>query len=128
MSVTKNLILIIFIVLPIINFAQENSEFNCVDKFENLETEVKFQKTVSYKVISSKKLYTKESFEFSKGIVLISNLNNDLTTKELAKTITTIGVKNKLSKIIAFKSCKAVEIYFKVMKPTIEQKNISRKI
>jgi len=127
MNITKHFILIFFSVLPIINFAQESSEFDCVDKFERLETEVKSQKTVSYKIISSQKLYTEESFEFSQGILLISDLNDDLNPKEIVKTIATIGVKNKLSKIIAFKSCRAVKIYYQVIKPTIEQKNYLEK-
>lgn len=121
-DIMKYLTLISFLVLPIINFAQESSKFDCVDKFEKTNTEVKSQKTVSYKIISSQKLYTKESFEFSEGVLLISDLNDNLNTKELVKVIATIGLKNKLSKIIAFKSCRALKIYYQKMKPTIEQK------
>lgn len=127
MNIRKHLILISFTIFPLINFAQENSKFICVDKFETLETEVESQKTVSYKIISSRKLYTEESFEFSEGIIIISDLNSNLNLKELTKTVATIGVKNKLSKIIAFKSCRAVEIYYQAIKPTAEQKNYLEK-
>jgi len=133
MNRTKHLILIFLLILPVINFAQEKSEFDCVSEFEIIKTEVESQKTVSYKIVSSQKMYTEETFEFSEGIVIISDLNNNLNSKELMKTIATIGVKNKLSKIIAFKSCKAVKIYYQEIKPTTEQvdyleKNLIAKI
>jgi hypothetical protein len=129
----KHLILFFLLILSIINFAQEKSAFDCVDEFEIIETEVESQKTISYKIVSSQKIYTEETFEFSEGIVIISDLNNNLNPKELAKTIASIGVKNKLSKIIAFKSCKAVKIYYQGIKPTTEQveyleKNLIAKI
>ena len=122
MNFKKHLIIFLFTILSSINFAQKKSEFNCGNGFEIIETEIESQKTVSFRIISSVKLYTKESFEFSEGIILISDLNKNLNLEEVVKTIATIGVKKKLSRIIAFKTCKAVEIYYKIAKPTIEQK------
>ena len=121
MNFKKYLLIFLFTIFCSINFAQEKSEFNCGNGFEIIETEIESQKTVSFRIISSQKLYTKESFEFSEGIVLISDLNENLNPKEIVKTIATIGVKKKLSKIIAFRTCKAVEIYYQKAKPTIEQ-------
>jgi hypothetical protein len=102
------------------SFAQGKREFNCVDKFESIKTEVESQKTISYKIISSNKLYTKDSFEFSKGIIVINDLNENLNIEEKVKVLATIGVKNKLSEIIAFKNCRAVDIYFKATITTEE--------
>lgn len=121
MNKAKHLILLLFSFFSLMSFAQEKSNFKCVDKFESTETEVESQKTVSYKIISSKKLYTEKSFEFSKGIIVINDLNEKLNVKEIVKVVATIGIKNKLSKINAFKTCKAIEIYFKRTKPTKEE-------
>jgi hypothetical protein len=123
MNFRKFLLIFLLTILTSISFAQEKTEFNCENEFEIIETEIKSQETVSYRIVSSKKLYSKESFEFSEGIIIISDLNNNLNLEEIMKTVATIGVKNKLSKIIAFKSCKAVEIYYKISEPTFEQKN-----
>jgi hypothetical protein len=127
MNFRKFLLIFLFTILTSINFAQEKAEFNCGNEFEIIETEIKSQETVSYKIVSSKKLYSKESFEFSEGIIIISDLNINLNLEEIMKTVATIGVKNKLSEIIAFKSCKAVEIYYKISEPTLEQKNYLEK-
>jgi hypothetical protein len=104
-----------------VSFSQEIEEFNCVDKFESIETGIDSQKTISYKIISSKKLYTEESFEYSKGIIVINDLKEELSTKEIAKIFTTIGVENNLSEIIAFKTCRAIEIYFQNPEPTKQE-------
>jgi hypothetical protein len=121
MNITKYLI-ILFLILPKINSAQEKSELDCKIGFETIDTEIETQKTVTYKIISSRKLYTKESFEFSEGIIVISDLNNKLNSNEIVKTIATIGLKNNLSKMTVFKTCDAIKIYFQGVKPTSEQK------
>jgi len=121
MNFKKYLLIFLFIILSSKNFGQEKSEFNCGNGFEIIETEVESQKTVSFRIITSQKIYTKESFEFSEGIVLIPDMNENLKSNEIVKTVATIGVKKKLSKIIAFKTCKAVEIYFKKAKSTKEE-------
>ena len=123
MNFKKYLLIFLFTILSSKNFGQQKPEFNCGNGFEVIETEVESQKTVSFRIISSQKIYTKESFEFSEGIVLISDLNENLNTNEVVKTIATIGVKKKLSKIIGFKTCKAVEIYFKKTESTKEEIN-----
>ena len=103
------------------SYAQEKNDFNCVDKFESTETEVELQKTISYKIISSKKSYTEESFEYSKGIIVTEDLNEILNTEDILKVMGNIAVKNKLNEIIAFKTCLASEIYFKKSKPSEQE-------
>uniref|UniRef100_UPI004049628D hypothetical protein n=2 Tax=Flavobacteriaceae TaxID=49546 RepID=UPI004049628D len=117
----KKLLSILFLIYSSVIFTQNKTGFNCVNEFDEIETEVELQNTVSYKIISSQKLYTKETFEFSKGILIISNLNEKLKPKEIVKVISTIGIKNNLSKIIAFETCRALEIYYKNKKPNEEE-------
>jgi len=121
MSITKNIYLIIFLLLSTINYAQNRSELDCESGFEKIDSEIETQGIVSYKILYSNKLYTEESFEFSEGVVVISDLNSQLTIKEIINIIGRIGVKNKLSKVLAFKTCKAVELYFTNEKRTLEQ-------
>ncbi len=113
----KKLLAILFLTYSLGIFTQNKTEFNCVNEFDEIETEVELQKTVRYKIISSRKLYTKETFEFSEGILIVSNLEEKLKPKEIAKVISTIGIKNNLSKITAFETCRALEIYYKKTKP-----------
>jgi hypothetical protein len=121
MNIKKNITLILFSLLSTVIFAQNNSKLDCENEFEKIETEIESQKTVSYKIIYSQKLYTEDSFEFSEGIIVISDLNDKISTDETIKIIATIGVKNKLCRILAFKSCKAVEFYQKKDKITSEE-------
>ncbi len=121
MSITKNVYLIIFLLLSTINYAQNRSELDCESGFEKIDSEIETQGIVSYKILYSNELYTEESFEFSEGVVVISDLNSQLTIKEIINIIGRIGVKNKLSKVLAFKTCKAVELYFTNEKRTLEQ-------
>ncbi len=121
MNISKNIFIILFLLLTTINFAQTTADINCESEIETIETEIKNQNTVSYKIVFSQKSYTKESFEFSEGIVVISDLNNNLNIDEIAKVIAAIGAENKLSKMLAFKTCKAIEFYFNPNKLTSEQ-------
>jgi len=121
MNIIKYLLIALIIVLPAINFAQNSSEFDCESEFETIKTEIESQEIVSYKIVYSRKVYTDESFEFSEGIIVISDLNDKISTDEIIKTIVGIGVTNKLSKILAFKTCEAKEIYFQKAKLTPEQ-------
>lgn len=124
MNITKNIILILFSFISAINFAQNTSELDCDNGFEKIETELESQKSVSYKIIYSQNLYTEESFEFSEGIIVINNLNEKIKPKEIIETISRIGVKNNLTKIIAFRSCNSIRLYFLQSKLTNEQKNL----
>ncbi|WP_146104879.1 hypothetical protein [Polaribacter gangjinensis] len=119
----KKLLALIFLTYSSGIFSQNKSEYNCVNDFDEIETEVELQKTVRFKIISSRKLYTKETFEFSEGILIVSNLNEKLNPKEIAQVISTIGIKNNLSKITAFETCHALEIYYKNTKPNEEELN-----
>ena len=112
---------ILFLFLPILTFGQSKTTLDCENGFEKIETNLKSQKTVSYKIIYSRKLYTKESFEFSEGAIVISDLNDQINPEEIIETVVRIGVKNKLSKVLAFKTCQAVEFYFQQPKLTSEQ-------
>ena len=119
----KKLLAILFLTYSLGIFTQNKSEFNCVNEFDEIETELELQKTVRFKIISSQKLYTKETFEFSEGILIVSNLNEKLKPKEIVKVISTIGIKNNLSKITAFETCRDLEIYYKKTKPNEEELN-----
>jgi hypothetical protein len=121
MDSSKNILLILFLLLSTINFAQTTADVNCESELKTIETEIKSQNAVSYKIVFSQKLYTEVSFEFSQGIVVITNLNDNLNIDETIKVIVAIGVENKLSKMLAFKSCKAVELYFNQNRLTPEQ-------
>ncbi|MDB9873658.1 hypothetical protein OAC97_00160 [Flavobacteriaceae bacterium] len=121
MNISKNIFLILFSLLSTISFAQNTSELDCENDFEIIETEILSQEKVSYKILYSQKTYTKESFEFSKGVLVIADLNNQLTIKEIINIIGRIAVKNKLSEVLAFRTCKAVELYYQNEKLTLEQ-------
>lgn len=123
MNITKNILLFLFSLVSTINLAQSTSEIDCGDGFETIEVELESQKSVSYKVIYSQKLYTEDSFEFSEGVIVISDLNDKNSINDIAKIIATIGAKNKLSKITAFKTCKAVDLYFQKFKLTPKDAN-----
>ncbi|SFZ95206.1 hypothetical protein SAMN05428642_1152 [Flaviramulus basaltis] len=112
MNIIKNLLLILFLLLSTINFAQTTADINCASELKTIDTEIKSQSTVSYKIIFSQKLYTEKSFEFSEAIIVITDIDDNLNLDETIEAIVAIGVKNKLSKILAFKTCKAVEFYF----------------
>ena len=119
----KNIFLILFSLFSTINFAQNTSESNCEKGFEKIETELKSQKIVSYKIINSQKLYTEDSFEFSEGIIVINDFNDQIQPNEIIETIARIGVKNNMTKIIAFKNCEAIKLYFIESELTTKQKN-----
>lgn len=121
MNISKQILLILFSLLSAINFAQTTADVNCESELKTIETEIKSQSSVSYKIVFSQKLYTEESFEFSEGIIVITDLNDNLNIDETIKAIVTIGVENKLSKILAFKTCKSVEFYFNQNRLTTEQ-------
>lgn len=121
MNITKYLLIPLFSLLPTVSLAQKAFELDCENGFETIETEVESQEIVSYKIIYSQKLYTEESFEFSEAIVVVSDLNNKISTEKIIEIIVRIGVKNKLSKVLAFKTCKAVEFYFQQPELTPEQ-------
>ena len=78
----KKLLALIFLTYSFGIFSQNKSEYNCVNDFDEIETEVELQKTVRFKIISSRKLYTKETFEFSEGILIVFNLNKKLKNHE----------------------------------------------
>jgi len=105
-------------------FAQNTTELNCKDGFEKFETELQSQKTVSYKIIYSQKSYTEESFEFGEGIIVVNNFNDQIQPNEIVETIARIGAKNKLTKIVAFKKCEGVSLYFRQSELTPEQKDL----
>lgn len=96
---------------------------NYEDGFEKIETELDSQKTVSYKIIFTQKLYTKQSFEFSEGIIVTNDFNDQIQPNEIIETIARIGAKNKLTKIIAFKKYEAVKLYFRQWELTNKQKD-----
>ncbi|MHB0756891.1 hypothetical protein [Polaribacter sp. M15] len=124
MTINKNIFLILFSLLSTINFAQNTSELDCENGFEKIETELESQKSVSYKIIYSQNLYTEESFEFSEGIIIINDLNDKIKPKEIIETITRIGVKNNLTKIIAFRNCNSIGLYFQQSELSTEQRNL----
>tara|TARA_B100000949_G_C14162417_1_gene399735 strand:- start:549 stop:848 length:300 start_codon:yes stop_codon:yes gene_type:complete len=99
MKIIKNIFLILFLFLSTINFAQTTADINCESELKTVETEIETQKTVSFRIAFSEKQYTDETFEFSQGIIVISDLNENLSIDEIIKVIVTIGVKNKLTKI-----------------------------
>jgi hypothetical protein len=121
MNIHENIYLILFLLLSTINFAQTTADINCESELKTIDTEIETQKTVSFRIVFSEKQYTDESFEFSQGIIVISDLNDSLNIDEIIKVIATIGVKNKLTKILAFRTCKSVEFYFNQNKLTFEQ-------
>jgi hypothetical protein len=124
MNINKNIFLILFSLLSTINFAQNTSELDCENGFEKIETELESQKSVSYKIIYSQNLYTEESFEFSEGIIVINDLNDKIKPKEIIETIARIGVKNNLTKIIAFRNCNSIGLYFQQSELSTEQRNL----
>ena len=97
-------------------------ELDCKNGFQTIETEIESQKIVSYKIIYSKRIYTEESSDFYEGIIVLPDLNDQISPQEIMETIARIGVKNKLSKILAFKTCQAIEIYGQETELTLEQK------
>ncbi|WP_417873506.1 hypothetical protein [Xanthomarina gelatinilytica] len=124
MNINKNIFLILFSLLSTINFAQNTSELDCENGFEKIETELESQKSVSYKIIYSQNLYTEESFEFSEGIIVINDLNDKIKPKEIIETIARIGVKNNLTKIIAFRNCNSIGLYFQQSELSTVQRNL----
>ena len=74
MNISKQILLILFSLLSAINFAQTTADVNCESELKTIETEIKSQSSVSYKIVFSQKLYTEESFEFSEGIIVITDL------------------------------------------------------
>ncbi|QXP78742.1 MULTISPECIES: hypothetical protein [Winogradskyella] len=124
MNIYKNIFLILFLLLSTINFAQNTAESDCENGFKKIETELKSQKTVSYKIIYSQKLYTEESFEYSEGIIVLNDLNDQIEQKEIIETIARIGVENKLTKIIAFRNCNSIGLYLKKTELSTEQNNL----
>ena len=124
MNISKNIFLILFSLLSTINFAQNTSELDCENGFEKIETELESQKSISYKIIYSQNLYTEESFEFSEGIIVINDLNDKIKPKEIIETIARIGVKNNLTKIIAFRNCNSIGLYFQQSELSTEQRNL----
>ena len=124
MNIYKNIFLILFSLLSTINFAQNTVESDCENGFKKIETELESQKTVSYKIIYSQKLYTEESFEYSEGIIVINDLNDQLEPKEIIETIARIGVENKLTKIIAFRNCNSIGLYLQKSELSTEQRNL----
>jgi len=86
-------------------------DLNCEDGFTVIQTETKPSKSISYKIVYSHKSYTKESSEFYEGLIVLSGLIDRLSPKEVMETIGKIGIKNKLNKIVAFRTCHAVELY-----------------
>ena len=124
MNIYKNIFLILFSLLSTINFAQNTVESDCENGFKKIETELESQKTVSYKIIYSKKLYTEESFEYSEGIIVINDLNDQIEQKEIIETIARIGVINKLTKIIAFRNCNSIGLYLQKTELSTEQSNL----
>jgi len=124
MNIYKNIFLILFSLLSTINFAQNTVESDCKNGFKKIETELESQKTVSYKIIYSQKLYTEESFEYSEGIIVINDLNDQIEQKGIIETIARIGVENKLTKIIAFRNCNSIGLYLQKTELSTEQSNL----
>lgn len=122
MNIKKNIVFILFFFLPTIPFAQNTADYDCENGFEKIETELKSQEVVSYKIMFSQKLYTKQSFEFNEGVIVLKDFNDQIQPNEISKIIAQISVKNKLAKIIAFKKCEAIKFYFRQSKLTNEQK------
>ncbi|WP_452227647.1 hypothetical protein [Lacinutrix sp. MEBiC02404] len=124
MNICKKIFLILFSLLSTINFAQNTVESDCENGFKKIETELESQKTVSYKIIYSQKLYTEESFEYSEGIIVINDLNDQIEPKEIIETIARIAVENKLTKIIAFRNCNSIGLYLQKSELSTEQSNL----
>ena len=51
MSITKYLLIIIFLLFTTINFAQNTPELDCKNGFKTIEAEIEYQETVSYKIV-----------------------------------------------------------------------------
>ncbi len=98
MNITKNILLVLFSLVSTINFAQNTSELDCGNGFETIEVEVESQKSVSYKVIYSQKLYTEDSFEFSEGVITTSL--EVILDKNIIRVLTSVTRKNRLNVFI----------------------------
>lgn len=121
MNVTKNILLGLFLIWSTIILAQTTADLNCEYRLDTIEREIESQSSISYKMVFSQKLYTDESFEFSEGIIVINDFYDKIQPIEIVEIIARIGVKNKLTKIIAFKKCEAARLFFSQSKLTNEQ-------
>lgn len=120
----RNIVFILFLFLTTLNFSQNTADYDCEYGFEKIETKLKSQEIVSYKIIHTQKRYTKQSFEFNEAIIVLNDINDKIQPNEISKIIAQIGVENKLTKIIAFKNCEAITFYFRPSKLTDEQKEL----
>ena len=99
-------------------------DLDCETGFKKIQTEIESKPQVHYKLIYSQKKYGKESFEFSEGIIVVKEIDNELTQNDLAQIIARIGVENNLTKIIALRDCDAGELYLRKNELTSEQLNL----
>ena len=98
-------------------------DLDCETGFKKILTEIESKPQVDYKLIYSQKKYGKESFEFSEGIIVVKEIDNELTQNDLAQIIGRIGVENNLTKIIALRNCDAGGLYLRQDKLLSEQKD-----
>ncbi|QCE42148.1 hypothetical protein [Psychroserpens sp. NJDZ02] len=119
----KQILSILIFLFSITIYSQNFVNLNCEMGFEKIQVETKPEEQVSYKTIYSQKVYGKESFEFSQGIIVIKNINDQISQNEIIEIIGRIAVNKKFIKIIALQSCDAGELYLQQTELTSEQKN-----
>ena len=95
-------------------------DLDCENGFINVQNETK----ASYKIIFSQKIYGDESFEFSEGIIVIKEIDDLLTQNQIVEMIAQIGVENKMTKVVALRSCDVFEFYIHQSELSSQQKNI----
>lgn len=98
-------------------------DLDCETGFKKIETEIKSNPEVNYKLIYSQKKYGGESFEFSEGIIVVQEIGYEINQNDIAQIIGRIGVKNNLTKIIALRNCDAGGLYLRKNQLTSEQKD-----
>ena len=113
MNIIKKILIILFLSLSAIIFAQNSSELNCENDFETIETKLKSQEIVTYNVAYSRRLLTDKNSDFFEGIIVLSDLNDKINPNEIMETIARIGFEKKLSNIVAFRTCKAVVFFMR---------------
>jgi|GEM_PF-3661183 len=112
-------ILLLFITQTILS--QSIKDLNCENGFKTIKTELEFEPVVSYKIIYSQKFYGEESFGFNQGLVLIDEINEEITSSELSEILARIAVKNNMTKLILLSNCEAGELFLQQPGLSFEQ-------
>jgi hypothetical protein len=76
MNISRKIFLILFSLLSPISFAQTTADINWESELKTIDTEIEKQEAISFRIVYSEKQYTDESFEFSQGIIAVSDLND----------------------------------------------------